>query len=58
MATTKIHDIVKRLLEDYPQVRGDNKKLEWAVWGTLGYVDVESRTMARHKFYEAPDSAT
>lgn len=34
----KIYDLVKMLLERYPELRGNDKLLIWNVWGHKGYL--------------------
>ena len=38
MTKLKLHDYIKKLLEDNPKFRDSDKKLQWAVWQDLGYV--------------------
>jgi len=47
-----IYDVVKEVLEKYPQTRGDDKKLIWVVFGMLGFVD--DKKITRENFLEAP----
>jgi len=35
----KTYDLIKELLEDHPETRSSDKKLQWKVWTELGYIE-------------------
>lgn len=37
----KVYDLVKQLLEEYPETRDSDKKLIWKIWDSLGHIHEE-----------------
>jgi hypothetical protein len=35
----KTYDLIKETLEDCPETRNSDKKLQWKIWTRLGYVE-------------------
>lgn len=49
----KLQDLIKKLLERYPDLRDSDKKLLWAVWHSRGYIN-DFNMIDRDSFYKAP----
>lgn len=54
----KLYDIIKVLLEKYPELRSSDKKLQWAVWTEKNLVGElnELKYITKNSFYNAPPS--
>jgi hypothetical protein len=52
----KIYDLVKTILEVYPQTRNDDKSLHFSVWNKLGFL--ENRSISWENYKKAPSTET
>lgn len=51
----KLYDVIKKLLEKYPELRDSDRKLLWAVWHQKGLIN-DFNMIDRDSFYKAPSS--
>lgn len=49
-----LKELVKDILQTYPETRNDYKKLIWRVWEEMGYVDRDFNYITFDKFMDAP----
>ena len=49
-----IKDLVRDILETYPECRNDYKKLIWKVWDQLGFVNQYDNSISFESFMKAP----
>lgn len=45
---TKLYDVVKKLLTNYPALRDSDKLLMWNVWGIEGFISSYGNSLVRH----------
>lgn len=53
----KLYDLVKQGLQDYPELRDNDKKLQWYIWWKCGFVKQTQwgTIISREMFYMAPN---
>jgi len=49
-----LKDLVKDILETYPECRNDYKQLIWKVWDQLGFVNQYNNSISFDSFMKAP----
>lgn len=53
----KIYDLIKITLEDYPETRNSDKKLQWKILDKLGYIQ-DGYSLMYEDFMRAPNFET